>query len=106
MSAFEELDTEMIRHFIFHAREIERNQGEKRHQLRDLTHQVTRELDIDNDYNLPNLCQPKLQPKNSSNPLSDWRTKKMTSFILLLAQSTNIYTNYFVNYVSKILHEE
>lgn len=48
-------------------------------------------------------CQPKLQPKNSCNPLSDWRTKKMTSFILLLAQSTNIYTNYFVNYVSKIL---
>lgn len=51
-------------------------------------------------------CQPKLQPKNSSNPMSDWRTKKMTSFILLLAQSTNIYTNYFVNYVSKILHKE
>lgn len=46
-------------------------------------------------------CQPKLQPKNSSNPLSDWRTKKMTSFILLLAQSTYIYTNYFVNYVFK-----
>lgn len=53
---FEELDTEMIRRFIFHAREIERNRGEKRHQLRDLMHQVTRELDIDNDYNLPNLC--------------------------------------------------
>lgn len=56
MSAFEELDNEMIRHFIFHAREIERKWGEKRHQLRDLMHQVTRELDIDNDYNLPNLC--------------------------------------------------